>query len=83
MNAPSDLIAIPPLARTIIYYVLAVALVVCGGVVGGTTGWALALVIVSGLGALFFGTAAARVNAGPVESGEQSGLVIDESDPTL
>jgi hypothetical protein len=63
MNPPADLVEIPPLARTVIYYSIAVALIVCGAVVAGATGWNLALAIANGLGVLFFGTAAAKVSA--------------------
>ena len=63
MNTPSDLVEIPPLARTVIYYAIAVALIVCGAVVAGARGWGLALAIANGLGVLFFGTAAAKVSA--------------------
>lgn len=61
MNRPSDLVAIPPLARTVIYYALALALVVVSALVGYGRLEPLWLVIVSGVGGVFFGVAGSNV----------------------
>ena len=63
MNTPTDLVAVPPLARTIIYYSLGTALVVCMVMASGAEGWRRAQDMVTGWGVLWLGTAAAKVNA--------------------
>lgn len=65
MNRPADLVAIPPLARTVIYYALAIALVVISALVGYNRLEPLWLVIVSGVGGVFFGVAGSNVPAKP------------------
>ena len=66
MNRPSDLVAIPPLARTVIYYLIAEAIIVSLAVDqwlgSGDSWWALAFIIANGNAVLFFGTAAAKVS---------------------
>lgn len=61
MNTPRDLVAIPPLARTVIYYVLALALVVVSAFVGYGRMDPMWLVIVAGVGGVFFGVAGSNV----------------------
>lgn len=61
MIPPSDLVAIPPVLRTVIYYGIAFAIIVCSAVNSGATAWNLAEDIAQGLAILFFGTAAAKV----------------------
>ena len=74
MNRPSDLVAIPPLARTVIYYALAIALVVVSALVADGRLEPLYLVIVSGVGGVFFGVAgsnvAAKVKAAPLDTAD-------------
>lgn len=65
MNRPSDLVAIPPLARTVIYYVLAIALVVIGALVGYDRLEPMYLVITSGVAGVFFGVAGSNVASKP------------------
>jgi len=79
VNRPADLVAIPPLARTVIYYVLALALVVVSALVGYGRLEPLWLVIVSGVGGVFFGVAGSNVASKPAGSV----LVPDTEAPAL
>lgn len=77
MKPPSDLVEIPPLARTVIYYAIAIALIVCGAVVAGARDWNLALAIANGLGVLFFGTAAAKVSTNRTKKAAEVKEIVD------
>ena len=63
MNRPTDLVAIPPLARTVIYYVLALTNVVVGALSIDGRLEPLYLAIVSGVSGVFFGVAGSNVAA--------------------
>ena len=63
MTRPTDLLAIPPLARTVIYYALALANVVVGALVTDGRVEPLWLVIVAGVSGVFFGVAGSNVRA--------------------
>jgi len=69
VNTPRDLVAIPPLARTVIYYLLALALVVVSALVGADRLESLWLVIVSGVGGVFFGVAGSNVPSTKLSKG--------------
>jgi len=62
ISAPNDLVAIPPKVRTVIYYVLALSLVVVGALVQAGRLDALYLVITSGVAGVFFGVAGSNVS---------------------
>jgi hypothetical protein len=76
VNRPADLVAIPPLARTVIYYGLAVALVVVSALVGDGIIEPLYLVIVSGVGGVFFGVAGSNVPSKPAGA-----VLVDDTKP--
>lgn len=63
MTPPAGLVEIPPVLRTVLYYVIAEAIIVCGAVVAGAAEWHLALAVANGNAVLFFGTAAAKVSS--------------------
>ena len=63
MNRPDDLVAIPPLARTVIYYVLALAFAVVSPLTGFGILEPLYLVILGGVSGVFFGVAGSNVRA--------------------
>lgn len=75
--APSDLVAIPPVMRTVIYYLIAEAIIVCSAVTAGATGWMLAQAIATGNAILFFGTAAAKVTSKPASAAGEPVVVLD------
>lgn len=66
---PTDLITIPPLARTVIYYVLGVANIAILSLLAAHVGDPQLLLVaeggVAGLSGLFFGVAASNVSAAP------------------
>lgn len=62
---PGDLVAIPPLWRTVAYYVLGVANVVVGSLFAFGHIDGLAPAIVSGVSAVLFGVAGSHVTASP------------------
>ena len=68
MNRPDDLVAIPPVWRTVLYYLIAEVLIVSGAMAAGAWGWNLAGLIAQGNAILFFGTAAAKVSKTPEPS---------------
>lgn len=74
MNAPSDLVAIPPLYRTVIYYVLALALVTVGALTGAKVLDPLWLTILSGVGGVFFGVSGSNVLVRPDKAGYWGGV---------
>jgi len=61
IQAPIDLVAIPPVIRTVIYYALALSLVIVGALVQAGRVDALYLVITSGVAGVFFGVAGSNV----------------------
>ena len=63
MNRPDDLVAIPPLARTVIYYVLALTFAVVSPLTGFGIIEPLYLVILGGVSGVFFGVAGSNVRA--------------------
>ena len=63
MNRPTDLVAIPPLARTVIYYVLALSIGVVSALVGYGVLDPVVLVILGNVAAVFFGVAGSNVAA--------------------
>ena len=80
MIPPADLVAIPPVVRTVIYYLIAEAIIVCTAVSTGLKGWELAGSIASGNAILFFGTAAAKVNKAPTAE-DPVPVTVVEGDP--
>jgi hypothetical protein len=65
LGRPADLVAIPPLARTIIYYTSALTLVVVSALTAYNVVHEMWLVIVGGVGGVFFSTAGSNVVAKP------------------
>ena len=61
IQAPPDRVAIPPVPRTVIYYVLALALVVVTALVAHGIVDVMYLEILSGVGGVFFGVAGSNV----------------------
>lgn len=59
---PGDIIALPPMLRTIIYYVLGIALIVVSALVGAGILDPLYLAILANVSALFFGVAGSNVS---------------------
>ena len=63
MNRPNDLVSLPPLARTVIYYVLALSIGVVSALVGYGVLDPVVLVILGNVAAVFFGVAGSNVAA--------------------
>lgn len=86
IERPNDLVAIPPLARTVIYYALALALVVVSALTADGRLEPLYLVITSGVGGVFFGVAGSNVRATPAAEAADLGtpaspLAVELTDP--
>lgn len=77
MNRPSDLVAIPPLARTVIYYALALAFAVVSPLTGFGRIEPLYLVVLGGVSGVFFGVAGSNVTA------NTKPVVVEEPDATV